>query len=126
MDDEQSGKVLAFTNSSASAGPSELETGGAVQACDGPHGTNGVPRNVPTQGPGEAAHPAAEGEADAAQRALIGHTLAVWQSRSARRLTPEDAREMIENMTGCFRLLLEWKARESTLRQSQAQQRRAA
>lgn len=125
MDVEQSGKVLAFTNSSTSAGPSELETGGAVRACDGPHGTNGVSRDLPTQGAGGAAHPA-EGEADAAQRALIGHTLAVWQSRSARPLTPEDAREMIENMTGCFRLLLEWEARESTLRQSQAQQRRAA
>jgi hypothetical protein len=39
---------------------------------------------------------------------LIDNALAVWQPRSKRQLTREDGREIIENMTGFFRILQEW------------------
>jgi hypothetical protein len=39
---------------------------------------------------------------------FLEETRAFWQSRTDRVLTREDAREIIENMTGFFRVLLEW------------------
>lgn len=39
---------------------------------------------------------------------FIDQTLATWQPRAKRQLTREDGREIIENMTGFFRVLLEW------------------
>jgi len=42
-------------------------------------------------------------------------TLEVWNRRSTRPLTEEDAREIAENMTGFFRVLLEWKAKKRAL-----------
>jgi hypothetical protein len=39
---------------------------------------------------------------------FIDETIAIWQKRSKRPLTREDGREIIENMTGFFRVLLEW------------------
>jgi len=39
---------------------------------------------------------------------LADHTLAVWQSRTPRRLSKEDAREITENLTGFFAILAEW------------------
>lgn len=39
---------------------------------------------------------------------FVEETRAFWQSRTDRTLTREDAREIIENMTGFFRILLEW------------------
>jgi hypothetical protein len=39
---------------------------------------------------------------------FIDETVAIWQRRSKRRLTREDGREIIENMTGFFRILQEW------------------
>lgn len=41
---------------------------------------------------------------------LIEKALATWQPRASRKLTREDAREIIENFTGFFRTLLEWEA----------------
>jgi hypothetical protein len=41
-------------------------------------------------------------------------TLELWSRRSQRPLTEEDAREIAENMTGFFRVLLEWKAKKRT------------
>jgi hypothetical protein len=41
---------------------------------------------------------------------LIARTLEVWQPRSARRLSEEDARKTAENVAGFFTLLLEWEA----------------
>ena len=41
---------------------------------------------------------------------LIARTKATWQPRAARSLSDEDAREIAENVTGFFRLLLEWEA----------------
>ena len=48
---------------------------------------------------------------------LIDQTLAVWQPRSAQRLTREDARQIVENIAGFFQLLAGWDevARQSTL-----------
>ncbi len=43
---------------------------------------------------------------------LIEQTLGVWQPLASRKLTREDGREIIENMTGFFKLLLEWDAKE--------------
>ena len=39
---------------------------------------------------------------------LIDHTLTVFQPRTQRRLTREDGRQIIENLTGFFRILQEW------------------
>ena len=46
---------------------------------------------------------------------LIARTKETWQPRAACSLSDEDAREIAENVTGFFRLLLEWKAREKEL-----------
>ncbi len=43
---------------------------------------------------------------------LTDHALAVWQSRTPRRLSKEDAREIIENLTGFFAILAEWSRQE--------------
>jgi len=43
---------------------------------------------------------------------LIARTKETWQPRAGRNLSDEDAREIAENVTGFFRLLLEWEARE--------------
>jgi hypothetical protein len=53
------------------------------------------------------------GEALADER--IARTLEIWSRRSSRPLTGEDAREIAENMTGFFRVLLEWKAKKRAL-----------
>jgi len=39
---------------------------------------------------------------------FIDETICVWQKRTARQLTREDGREIIENLTGFFRVLQEW------------------
>ncbi|MGH9968573.1 MAG: hypothetical protein ACREBG_12195 [Pyrinomonadaceae bacterium] len=44
---------------------------------------------------------------------LIARTMETWQPRCARGLSEEDAREIVENVTGFFKLLLEWEVRES-------------
>lgn len=49
--------------------------------------------------------------ADAARPDLLDETLRVFQPRTARVLTREDAREIHQNLTGFFRVLLEWDAR---------------
>ncbi|KAF2989439.1 hypothetical protein OGR47_13415 [Methylocystis sp. MJC1] len=41
-------------------------------------------------------------------RELIDQTIAFWQERTTRPLNREDGREIIENMTGFFRILQEW------------------
>ncbi len=35
-------------------------------------------------------------------------TLEIWQPRTGRVLTHEDARQIVENITGFFEILLEW------------------
>jgi hypothetical protein len=39
---------------------------------------------------------------------FIDQTIAIWQPRTKQQLTREDGREIIENMTGFFRILQEW------------------
>jgi hypothetical protein len=39
---------------------------------------------------------------------LLDRTLEVWQPRTSRKLTREDARQIVENVNGFFRILLEW------------------
>ena len=43
---------------------------------------------------------------------FIDQTLDVWQPRTSSTLTHEDARQIAENVTGFFRILLEWQAAE--------------
>jgi hypothetical protein len=39
---------------------------------------------------------------------LVEKARAVFQKRTSRKLTNEDARQMLENLTGFFRVLHEW------------------
>jgi hypothetical protein len=43
---------------------------------------------------------------------LIARAKETWQARAGCSLSDEAAREIAENVTGFFRLLLEWEARE--------------
>ena len=43
---------------------------------------------------------------------LTEHTIAVWQPRTPRRLSNEDAREITENLTGFFTILAQWSRQE--------------
>jgi hypothetical protein len=56
----------------------------------------GRPSSIPKQ-------PRANGAPD-----FLDETLAFWQPRTTRKLTREDAREINENLTGFFRVLMEW------------------
>jgi len=49
---------------------------------------------------------------------LLDRTIALFQARTGRTLTREDAWEMIENVTGFFRILGEWNRAEQELRSS--------
>ncbi len=39
---------------------------------------------------------------------LIQYTIRVWEPRLGRKLTEEDARQILENVVGFFRVLLDW------------------
>ena len=43
---------------------------------------------------------------------FLDQAIEFWQPRSLRTLTREDAREIVENLTGFFELLLTWEATE--------------
>lgn len=45
---------------------------------------------------------------NAANDNLIDRTIAAWQPRYDRDLSREDARQIVENVTGFFSLLAEW------------------
>jgi hypothetical protein len=45
---------------------------------------------------------------------FIERTIDIWQKRADRRLTREDGREIIENITGFFTILQEWERKERT------------
>jgi hypothetical protein len=55
----------------------------------------------------------------AASGDFIDETVAFWQKRTQRKLTREDGREIIENMTGFFRILLEWDRADGEARNSE-------
>jgi hypothetical protein len=50
---------------------------------------------------------------------LIDRTLEVWQPRNANRLSDEDARAILENVTGFFTLLSEWETNEQQKKSGQ-------
>lgn len=50
--------------------------------------------------------------------AFLDKTIAFWQPRTTRTLTKEDARQIIENATGFFRVLAEWDAKAKAARSS--------
>jgi hypothetical protein len=43
---------------------------------------------------------------------LLDETIAFWQPRVGRELSREDARQILENLTGFFRTLARWEAEE--------------
>jgi hypothetical protein len=43
---------------------------------------------------------------------LIDQTITIWQKRTERKLTREDGREIIENISGFFSILQEWERKE--------------
>jgi len=43
---------------------------------------------------------------------LNEYTMAIWQPKTQRPLTQEDAREITENFTGFFFILAEWSRKE--------------
>lgn len=57
---------------------------------------------------------------DGAACDFIDETVAFWQKRTKRKLTREDGREIIENMTGFFRVLLEWDRAEREARKNES------
>ncbi len=42
------------------------------------------------------------------KRQLIEETKRFWQARTGESISDEDARQMIENITGFFKVLIEW------------------
>ena len=52
----------------------------------------------------------------AVDEAFLDRTIALFQARTDRTLTREDARETIENVTGFFRILGEWNRTGQDLR----------
>jgi hypothetical protein len=44
---------------------------------------------------------------------LVGTTIALWQPRASRELTRENARQIIENVSGFFAILAEWSQAET-------------
>lgn len=44
---------------------------------------------------------------------LVARTIDVWQPRVNEPLSPEDAKLLIENVSGFFTVLLEWEAAEN-------------
>ena len=49
----------------------------------------------------------------AANDNLINRTIGLWQARGGRTLSHEDARHIVENVTGFFSILHEWSRAEA-------------
>jgi hypothetical protein len=49
----------------------------------------------------------------AANDNLINRTIGLWQSRGRRTLSHEDARQIVQNVTGFFSILHEWSRAEA-------------
>ncbi len=49
---------------------------------------------------------------------FLDKTIAFWQPRASRKLTREDARQIIENATGFFRVLAEWNVKAQAAQSS--------
>lgn len=63
---------------------------------------------------GSANAPAVAGPSEAGD--MIDEAVAFWQKRSKRKLSREDGREIVENLTGFFRVLQEWDRAERAAR----------
>ena len=50
---------------------------------------------------------------------LLDETRSIWQPRTDRQLTREDAREIVENVVGFFEILQEWSVAERISREPQ-------
>jgi hypothetical protein len=55
---------------------------------------------------------------DLLKNPFLDETIAFWQPRSERALNREDAREIVENLTGFFELLREWEEDDRKLANS--------
>ncbi len=42
------------------------------------------------------------------EASALDETIAFWEPIAGRKLNREDARQIRENLTGCFRVLMEW------------------
>ncbi|RWH75387.1 hypothetical protein [Mesorhizobium sp.] len=49
------------------------------------------------------------GRTRAVDNALLERTVQLFEARTGRLLSNEDARQMVENVSGFFRILAEWK-----------------
>jgi hypothetical protein len=50
---------------------------------------------------------------------FIEQTIAIWQKRTDRKLTREDGREIIENISGFFSILQEWEQKDRAAQSAQ-------
>jgi hypothetical protein len=57
---------------------------------------------------------------------IIGQTIRIWEPRSQRQLSHEDARQIVENVTGFFDVLAEWAAPDTSQGGGTRQVRRPA
>jgi G:T-mismatch repair DNA endonuclease (very short patch repair protein) len=46
---------------------------------------------------------------------FLDQTVTFWQPRTSRKLTREDGRQIAENVSAFFRILLEWEAAERSV-----------
>ena len=67
---------------------------------------------LPPSGPASVSHEAGGHVDECADLELVGATIAIWQPRAARELSREDARQIVENITGFFAILAEWSRAE--------------
>jgi hypothetical protein len=69
--------------------------------------------SLPGSGPASVSHEAGGHVDECVDLGLVGATIAVWQPRTARELSREDARQVVENITGFFAILAEWSRAET-------------
>ena len=62
----------------------------------------------------------------AANDNLINRTIGLWQARGGRTLSHEDARQIVENVTGFFSILHEWSRTENPRAGNDSRERLAA
>lgn len=67
-----------------------------------------APRSTPPSPIGTADSAKQTSSSPETKNKLDPRTLAVWQPRTARRLSAEDARQITENVFGFVRTLIEW------------------
>ena len=72
------------------------------------HHRGGVPTEAASADNSEPPCNGANPPAELVTNGFLFRTVGVWQPKSGRDLTPEDAREIISNASGFFRVLAEW------------------